>query len=87
MVVDDENGADAYIAEPRRDRACTRGVVRHEPDERGAAETDICRHRGDLEEPSVSENRRGLEHLRGVEVAYVGERRVVAGCLARVGDG
>jgi hypothetical protein len=72
MVVDDEHGVGAFVIEPGSDRARARLVVRHEPDERRAGETDERRHSGDPQESGFSENGRRLEHLGGVEVADVG---------------
>jgi hypothetical protein len=72
-----EEAADAGGTEPGRDRACTGGVVRHEPHERLPAEPDEGGDRRDLQQIGLSEERSDSLDLRGVEVADVGEARWV----------
>jgi hypothetical protein len=87
VVVGDEHVVDPVVIQPRRDRARTDAVVRGQAHERGAVQAGVGGHRRDLQQPGVPEDRRGAGHLRGVEVADVGERLLVARRAPRVGDG
>jgi hypothetical protein len=63
VVVDHEDGPQSGLLEPPGDGARAGGVVRHETDERRAAEADERGHASDLEQTGLAENRCGLEHL------------------------
>ena len=84
MVVDDQQLPRSDTGEPVGDRARADAVVRHEPHQGRAVQAGERGHGRHLEEAGLAEDRRGLEHLRGVEVAEIGDHSRVVDGLARV---
>ena len=86
VVVDHEQPPYVRGREPVGDRTRPDAVVRGDPHQRVAAQLGVGRHRRDLQQPGLAQDRRGGLHLRGVEVAQVGQRVAVARGAPRVGD-
>jgi hypothetical protein len=91
VVVHDEQLRDAHLDEPVRDRRGSDPVVWAEADERWALQADKRRDWSDLQEACLAEDRRRSRDLERMEVADVGQRRVVGrratGVLERLRSG
>ena len=79
MVVHDQQRMHTGIDQPARDRPRADAVVRHEPHQGGTVETGERGRRRDLQDAGVTQDRCRRDHLRGVEVAEVGERATIVG--------
>jgi len=86
VVVDDEHVAHAGLLQPLRDGERADAVVRGEAHERVALQPGEGGDRCDLQQSGLPQARRGRLHLRGMEVAEVGQRRAVLDRLLRVGN-